>query len=77
MQSLMLNQLYSMYDFGWCNLEMDAVESCLYLPESSMSAAWEGINHGFIIGNTKWDSILINVSGIIEKFNVYVTLAII
>ncbi len=24
MQNFMLNQPYSMYDFGWCNLEMDA-----------------------------------------------------
>ncbi len=24
MQNFMLNQPYSMYNFGWCNLEMDA-----------------------------------------------------
>ncbi len=41
-----------MYEFGWYNLESHQkaranVESCLYLPESSMSAAW-GCNYIFL-----------------------------
>ncbi len=41
MQNFMLNQPYSMYDFGWCHLEM-MLESCLYLPEGwiCLNQAW-------------------------------------